>query len=148
MHQTHRAVHIRIRSSTQTNEIRVLDDLVKQNNRLNVNVASYSARPQSRHVLLVFATDSSICEMLLESSSWPHSICALTFKVTLLSPITTSHFVHMNRVPYESHVECMRTLIDQCFRCQQFGHSAICCSNESKCYKCGENHEYNRYECR
>ena len=36
--------------------------------------------------------------------------------------------------------------IDRCFRCQQFGHKAIHCSNESKCYKSGENHEYNR-EC-
>jgi hypothetical protein len=34
--------------------------------------------------------------------------------------------------------------IDRCFRCQQFGHKAIKCSNEPKCYKRGENHEYNR----
>jgi hypothetical protein len=34
--------------------------------------------------------------------------------------------------------------IDQCFRCQQFGHKAASCSNELKCYKCRESHEYNR----
>ena len=36
--------------------------------------------------------------------------------------------------------------IDRCFRCQQFGHKAINCSNESECCKCGEQHDYNR-EC-
>ena len=34
--------------------------------------------------------------------------------------------------------------IDRCFRCQQFGHKAVNCSQESKGYKYGENHEYNR----
>ena len=34
--------------------------------------------------------------------------------------------------------------IDRCFCCQQFGHKAAKCSNEPKCCKCGESHEYNR----
>ena len=50
-------------------EIRVLNDLVKHNDRLNVNTASYSTHPQSRHVLLVFANDSPTYEILFESSS-------------------------------------------------------------------------------
>ena len=52
-------------------EIQVLNDLVKHNDRLNVNAASYSTHPQSSHILLVFANDSSTYEMLFESSSWP-----------------------------------------------------------------------------
>ena len=52
-------------------EIQVLNDLVKHNDRLNVNAASYSTHPQSPHVLLVFANDSPTYEILFESSSWP-----------------------------------------------------------------------------
>ena len=40
-------------------EIQVFDDLVKHNNRLNVNATSYSTHPQSSHILFVFANDSS-----------------------------------------------------------------------------------------
>ena len=47
-------------------EIQVLNDLVKHNDRLNVNAASYSPHPQSRHVLLVFANDSPTYEMLFD----------------------------------------------------------------------------------
>jgi hypothetical protein len=185
-------------------EIQVLNALVKHNARLNVNTASYSTHPQSRHVLLIFANDSPTYEMLFESISWPHSICGLTFKVTLPSRIPTSYSVLVNRVPREWHVDSIRPLIaqrylstvqvarifrdgqpinrirvdfrsnddvqtiiqcshisidsirypaiaykplariDRCFRCQQFGHKAVNCSNEPKCYKCGANHEYNR----
>ena len=74
-------------------EIQVLNDLVKHNDRLNVNAASYSTHPLSPHILLVFANDSPTFEMLSESSSWPHSICGLPFKVTLPSRIPTSYFV-------------------------------------------------------
>ena len=42
-------------------------------------------------------------------------------------------------VPYKPVVR-----IDRCFHYQQFGHKAANCSSESKRYKCGENHEYNR----
>ena len=94
-------------------EIPVLNDLVKHNDRLNVNTASYSTHPQSRHVLLVFANDSPIYEMLFESSSWPTSICELPFKVTLPSRIPTSYSILVNRVPREWHVDSVRPLIAQ-----------------------------------
>ncbi|CAF4251076.1 unnamed protein product [Didymodactylos carnosus] len=48
-------------------EIKLLNDLVKYDDRSNVNAASYSTRPQSPHILLVFANNSSIYEMLFES---------------------------------------------------------------------------------
>jgi hypothetical protein len=66
-------------------EIHVLNDLVKHNDRLNVNTAFYSIHPQSQHVLLVFENDSPTYEVLFESSSWPRLICGLTFKPTLPS---------------------------------------------------------------
>ena len=74
-------------------EIQVLNDLVKHNSGLNVNAASYSTHPQSRHVLLVFANDSPTYEILFESSSWPNLICGLPFKVTLPSRIPTSYSI-------------------------------------------------------
>ena len=185
-------------------EIQVLNDLVKHNDRLNVNAASYSTHPQSSHILLVFANDSATYEMLFDSSSWPTSICGLSFKVSLPSRIPTSYSILVNRVPREWHVDSIRPLIaqrylstvqvarifrdgqsinrirvdfrsnddvqkilqcshisidsirypavaykplariDRCFRCQQYGHKAANFSNEAKCYKCGDNHEYNR----
>ena len=94
-------------------EIQVLNDLVKHNDRLNVNTASYSTHPQSRHVLLVFANDSPTYEILFESSSWPNSICGLPFKVTLPSRIPTSYSILVNRVPREWHVDSVRPLIAQ-----------------------------------
>ena len=94
-------------------EIQVLNDLVKHNDRLNVNAASYSTHPLSPHILLVFANDSPTFEMLYESSSWPHSICGLPFKVTLPSRIPTSYSVLVNRVPREWHVDSIRPLIGQ-----------------------------------
>ena len=94
-------------------EIQVLNDLVKHNDRLNVNAASYSTHPQSWHVLLVFANDSPTYEMLFESGSWPHSSCGFTFKVTLPGRIPTSYSVLVNRVPREWHVDSIRPLIAQ-----------------------------------
>ena len=94
-------------------EIQVLNDLVKHNGRLNVNTASYSINPQSRHVLLVFANDAPTYEILFESSSWPTSICGLPFKVTLASRIPTSYSVLVKRVPREWHVDSIRPLIAQ-----------------------------------
>ena len=94
-------------------EIRVLNDLVKHNGRLNVNTASYSTHPQSRHVLLVFANDAPTYEILFESSSWPTSICGLPFKVTLPSRIPTSYSILVNRIPREWHVDSIRPLIAQ-----------------------------------
>ena len=94
-------------------EIQVLNDLVKHNDRLNVNTASCSTHPQSSHVLLIFANDSPTYEKLFESSSWPHSICGLTFKVTLPNRIPTSYSVLVNRVPREWHVDSIRPLIAQ-----------------------------------
>ena len=185
-------------------EIQVLNDLVKHNSGLNLNAASYSTHPQSRHVLLVFANDSPTYETLFESNSWPTLICGLPFKVTLPSRTPTAYSVLVNRVPREWHVDSVRPLIaqrylstvqvarifrdgqpinrirvdfrlnddvqkilqcshisidsirhpaaaykplariDRYFRCQQFRHRAANWSNEPKCYKCGENHEYNR----
>jgi hypothetical protein len=78
-------------------EMQVLNDLVKDNDRLNVNAASYSTHPQSPHVLLTFANDSSSYGILFESSSWPHSICGLPFKVTRTSRIPMSYSVLVNR---------------------------------------------------
>jgi hypothetical protein len=92
-------------------EIQVLNELVKHNDRLNVNAASYSTHPQSQHVLLVFVNDPPTDEMLFESSSWPTSICGLPFKVTLPSRIPTSYSILVNRVPREWHVDSMRPLI-------------------------------------
>ena len=94
-------------------EIQVLNELVKHIDRLNVNAASRSTHLQSPHVLLVFANDSSIYELLFESSSWPHSICGLPFKVTLLSRIPTSYSVLVNRILREWHVDSIRPLIAQ-----------------------------------
>ena len=94
-------------------EIQVLNDLVKHNDRLNVNAASYSTHPQSSHVLLIFANDSPTYEMLFENSSWPHSICGLTFKVTFPRRIPTSYSILVNRVPRDRHVHSMRPLIAQ-----------------------------------
>ena len=82
-------------------EIQVLNELVKHNSGLNVNAASYSTNPQSRHVLLVFANDSPTYEILFESSSWPTLICGLPFKVTLPSRTSTAYSVLVNRVPRE-----------------------------------------------
>ena len=94
-------------------EIQVLNELVKHNDRLNVNAASYSTHPQSRHMLLVFANDSPTYEMLFESSSWPNSICGLPFKVTLPSRVPTLYSILVNRVPREWHVDSVRLLIAQ-----------------------------------
>ena len=94
-------------------EIQVLNDLVKHNDRLNVNAASYSKHPQSRHVILIFANDSPSYEMLFESSSWPHSICGLPFKVILPSRIPTSDSILVNRVPREWHADLIEPWIAQ-----------------------------------
>ena len=94
-------------------EIQVLNELVKHNDRLNVNAASYSTHPQSRHVLLVFANDSPTYEILFESSSWPTLICGLPFKVTLPSRTPTAYSVLVNRVPREWHAHSVRPLITQ-----------------------------------
>ena len=94
-------------------EIQVLNDLVKHNDRLNMNATSYSTHPQSRHMLLVLANDSPTYEMLFESSSWPHSICGLPFKVTLSSRIPTPCSVLIKRVPREWHVDSIRPMIAQ-----------------------------------
>ena len=94
-------------------EIQLLNDLLKHSDWLNVNTGSYSTHPQSRHVLLVFANDSPTYEILFESSSWPHSICGLPFKVTLRSRIPTPYSVLVNRVPREWHVDSLRPSIAQ-----------------------------------
>ena len=94
-------------------EIQVLNGLVKHNDRLNVNAASYSTHPQSSHILIVLANDSSTYEMLFESSSWLTPICGLPFKVTLPSRIPTSYSILVNRVPREWHVDSVRPLITQ-----------------------------------
>ena len=62
-------------------QIQVLSDRVKHNDRLNVNTASYSTHPQSRHVLLVIVNDLPTYEILFESSS----MCGLPLKATLPS---------------------------------------------------------------
>ena len=94
-------------------EILVLNDLVKHNERLNVNTALYSTRPLSSHILLVFANDPSTYELLLENSSWPTSICGLTFKVTLPNRTPTSYSVLVNRVPGEWDVDTIKLLITE-----------------------------------
>ena len=94
-------------------EIQVLNELVKHNERLNVNAASYSTRSQSSHILLVFANDSPTHEILFESSSWPNSICGLPFKVTLPSQIPASYSILVNRFPRKGHVDSIRPLIAQ-----------------------------------
>ena len=87
---------------------------MKHNDRLSVNtIASYSTHPQSRHMLLVSANDSTTYEMLFESSSWSHSICGLTSKVTLPTRISTSYSILVNRIPREWHVDSIRPLIAQ-----------------------------------
>ncbi|CAF4712236.1 unnamed protein product [Rotaria sp. Silwood1] len=45
-------------------EIQVLNDLIKQNHKLNISRAFYSKYIQSNNVLLLFANDSSTYEML------------------------------------------------------------------------------------
>ena len=94
-------------------EIQVLDDLVKNDNRLNVSSASYSTHPHSRHVLLVYANDSATYELLMESKSWPSTLSGLQFKVTLPTRTPTSYSVIVNRVPRDWHVNTIKPLIEQ-----------------------------------
>lgn len=94
-------------------EIHVLNELVKHNDRLNVNAASYSTHPLSTHVLLLFANDSPTYETLLDSNSWPPSLCGLSFKVIYPSRTPTSYSVLVNRVPREWTVESIKPLIIQ-----------------------------------
>ena len=72
-------------------KIQVFYELVKDSNRLNANAVSYSTHPQPRHMLLVFANDSSTYEILFTNSSWPNLIWGLQFKVT--SPQSNSDFL-------------------------------------------------------
>ena len=53
------------------------NDLLKHDDRLNVNAASYSTHPQSLHILLVFADDSPTYEMLFESPTLLRTILNL-----------------------------------------------------------------------
>ena len=94
-------------------EIRVLNDLVKHDNRLNVSSASYSTHPLSRHVLRVFANDSATYEMLLQSNSWPPVLGGLQFQLTLPTRTPTSYSVIVSRVPREWHVDSIKPLIAQ-----------------------------------
>ncbi|CAF0925140.1 unnamed protein product [Rotaria sp. Silwood1] len=92
-------------------EIQVLNDLVKQNHKLNISTAFYSKYIQSHNVLLLFANDSSTYEMLFENSSWPNLICNLSFKVTLPRRIPVSYSVIVNRIPREWNVDTIHPLI-------------------------------------
>lgn len=94
-------------------EILVLNELVKHDNHLNVNTARYSTHDQSRHILLLFANDSSSYELLFQSTSWPSRICGLTFKVTSPHRTPTSYSILVNRVPREWNVESIKPLISQ-----------------------------------
>ena len=94
-------------------EILVLNDLVKHNNHLNVNTARYLTHHQSRHLLLLFANDSSTYELLLQPNSWPTRICGLSFTLTSPHRIPTSYSVLVNRVPRQWNVDAMQPLIAQ-----------------------------------
>ena len=60
------------------------------------------------------------------------------------SIVNNSHiFIDSIRYPAVAYKPLARS--DRCFRCyKQFGHKAANCANESKCFKCGDHHEYNR----
>ncbi len=92
-------------------EIQVLNDMVKKNYRLNVSSASYSTHPHSRHVLLLFANDTSTYEMLFEKSSWPDTLCGLKFHVSVPNRIPTSYSILINRIPREWDVDSIRPLL-------------------------------------
>ena len=86
-------------------EIHVLNELVKHSNKLNVSSASYSSYPQSRHVLLLFANDSSSYELLVEKSAWPKSICGLSFQVIYPNRIPMSYSIIVNQIPRDWNVD-------------------------------------------
>lgn len=92
-------------------EIHVLNELVKNNNKLNVSSASYSSYPQSRHVLLLFANDSSSYELLFENNTWPKSICGLSFRVIYPNRIPTSYSIIVNQIPRDWIVDSILPLI-------------------------------------
>ena len=106
-------------------KIQVLNNLVKHNNRLNVNTTSYSTHPRSRHVLLVFANDSPTYERSFENSSWPTSICGLTFKVTLPSRNFNVPFYSS-----QSHSLRMAYRLDKTFDCSTI--SVECSSGKNR----------------
>ena len=60
------------------------------------------------------------------------------------SIVNNSHiFIHSIRYPAVAYKPLARS--DRCFRCYtQSGLKAANCANESKCFKCGDHHEYNR----
>ena len=60
------------------------------------------------------------------------------------SIVSSSHiFIDSIRYPAVAYKPLAR--LDRCFRCQQFGHKkAANCVHESRCFKCGDQHEYNR----
>ncbi|CAF1516447.1 unnamed protein product, partial [Rotaria sordida] len=51
---------IEFENQQKPTEIQVLNDLVKQNNKLNISTAFYSTYIQSKNVLVLFANNSSI----------------------------------------------------------------------------------------
>ncbi|CAF3396181.1 unnamed protein product [Rotaria sp. Silwood1] len=102
---------IEFENQQKSPEIQVLNDLVKQNHKLNISTAFYSKYIQSHNVLLLFSNDSSTYEMLFENSSWSNFICNLSFKVTLPRRIPVSYSVIVNRIPREWNVDTIHPLI-------------------------------------
>ena len=92
-------------------EIQVLNELVKHNKNLNVSSALYSSYPQTRHVLLLFANDSSSYELLFENKAWPNSICGLSFNVKFPHRIPTSYSIIVNQIPRNWDIASIQPLI-------------------------------------
>lgn len=77
-------------------------------------------------------------ERIENKSKQPTSIVRLTF----------SSEVHYNsalangiRIGYTIKRPIPERTVIQCFKCQQFGHTAQKCTNETRCLKCGVDHE-------
>ena len=58
--------------------------------------------------------------------------------------IVNSSHICIDSIRYPAVAYKPLARLDRCFRCQQFGHKAVNCANESKCFKCGEQPEYKR----
>jgi hypothetical protein len=102
---------ITFENNQQPPEIQVLNELVKYNNRLNVSTAFYSKHINMKHLLLLYANDSSTYEMLCQNNSWPNILCNLSFQVTLPRRFPPSYSILINRIPREWDITTIQPLI-------------------------------------
>ncbi|CAF1580394.1 unnamed protein product, partial [Didymodactylos carnosus] len=106
---------IRFDNQQKSTEIKVLNELVKFNSKLNLSFARYSSFTQTSNVLSIFANDIYTFGELHSNEKWPKMLCEKNFEIEVPKRVPTCYSIIIHDVAKQWNIDAIQQSINESY---------------------------------